>query len=178
MQAIKEGKTDYRFVFAYGSLLNKNEALATGIRQDVWRKARPALLRGFKRIYNKKSVKKYRGYTVLNIERSPNHSILGLVLGPLTEEEFGNIGKREMWSIHYKCAIVTVEVLQDRRNIVVYTSIANPRYIGTGKISEEYKKKVEKGIRSLTRRFNMPEFIQNYKENTFNSEGRIITPRL
>lgn len=167
-----------KFVFVYGSLLNKEQALKE-IRTETWNGAKPAILNGFRRIYNKLSSS--WGGTVLNVEESPKHSVLGLLFGPLEKEEFDRVGRRECWPgycsrIHYQCVPKNVKILPEGTAVDAYTSIAESRFVGTGAIPLEYQKMVEEGIRDLSKKFNLPELVENYEENAFYSNGEKIVP--
>jgi len=166
-----------KFVFVYGSLLNKEEALKE-IQIDTWNSAKPAVLDGFRRVYNKLSGN-WCG-TVLNIEKSPKHSVLGLLFGPLKKEEFDKIGKRECWpgyrrQTHYQRELENVKIIPEGTT-EAYTSMAAKKFVGIGDIPPKYQKIVEAGIRNLSKKFNLPEFIENYKENTFYSNVKKIVP--
>lgn len=161
------------FVFVYGSLLNKQEA-GEVFSEESLNGAIPAVLRGYKRVYNKWSTRR-KGY-VLNIEKSRVHSVLGLLIGPLSKDELENIGKRELWGKHYECVSVTVQtLLNDKKEARALTSIAKKRFLIEGKkISLEYERIVRKGIEDLSIKFQMPEFIENYMHDTFDFEGQKI----
>ena len=136
----------------------------------------PALLRGYRRIYNKWSVNR-RG-CVLNIEPSVNSSIIGLLLGPLSLTEFTRIGRREQWGKHYDCVTVTVERLENvRENVECATSIAKESFVRAGIIALVYKNIVEKGLQQLADRFHMPDFLVNYRNNTYDADGALLSLR-
>ena len=170
---MEEKEMNQKFVFVYGSLLNKQKARKV-VSEESLNSAIPAVLKGYKRVYNKWSTRR-KGY-VLNIEKSRGHSVLGLLIGPLSKDELENIRKRELWGKHYECVSVTVQtLLNDKKEVRALTSIAKKRFLIKGKrISLDYEKIVRKGIKDLSIKFKMPEFIENYIHDTFDFEGQKI----
>jgi len=81
-----------RNLFVYGSLMDRGEAVKD-LCPDTWENAMPALLRGYRRIYNKWSIDR-RG-CLLNIQLSQRHSVIGLILRSLSNKETDNIRRRE-----------------------------------------------------------------------------------
>lgn len=170
---MKRKEVDQKFVFVYGSLLNKQEALKA-VSEESFDHAVPAVLKGYKRVYDKWSIRR-KGY-VLNIAKSREHSVLGLLLGPLDKDELENIRKRELWGVHYKRVSVTVQtLLHGKREVRALTSVAKKRYLIKGKkFSLDYEKIVQEGIRDLSIKFGMSKFVENYNQDTFDVEGHKI----
>ena len=160
-----------KFVFVYGSLLNEREAKSV-FSESSWDFYRPALLKGYKRIYNKWSLKRHG--CVLNIEPSVNNSVMGLLFGPLSSWEMDKISRREQWSKHYDCIAVTVNIVGSTENVKCVTSIAKKFFLRKGAISTTYRKTVEEGLRQLSSKFQMPDFLINYGNNTYDSDGEPI----
>jgi hypothetical protein len=161
-----------KFVFAYGSLLNENEARKV-FSAKSWNMAVPALLIGYRRIYNKWST--VRHGCVLNVEPSNVDSVLGLLFGPLNRSEIVSLAKRELWGVHYDYVVVMVEKLLYKKKMVkAVTSVAKKPFIRGTRISRAYERIVRAGVESLSIKFQMPQFLDNYESSTYNPQGRKI----
>jgi hypothetical protein len=100
---------------------------------------------------------------------------MGLLLGPLSPTEFENISKREQWSKHYDCITITVETVGGtRQNVKCVTSIAKKTFVRRSNISIAYKRIVEEGLSQLSNRFQMPDFLVIYRNNTYESNGELL----
>lgn len=167
-----ERRSYNKFIFVYGSLLNENEARKV-VSEESWNLAVPALLKGYRRVYNKWSI--IRRGCVLSIEPSCTDSVLGLLLGPLNRREIMSIAQRELWGKHYDCVVVAVErLLYEKKTVEALTSVAKKPFTRGKRISRAYERIVKTGLEDLSVKFQMPEFLQNYKNNTYAPNGKRI----
>jgi len=146
------------------------------VSKKTWDNAIPALLRGYRRIYNKWSVIK-KG-CVQNIQKSQKYSILGLVFKSLSDKEINKIRDRELWGKHYDSVRVKVELPQVSEPSIVtaITSMARQEMVRTGRIASKYQEIVESAIKKAQQRYKTIDFWRNYLDNTFDSHNRPIEP--